>query len=247
MHRFRAIYASIRMNLNSGRQTQSSDATESILRAGLVAAAQGEHMRAVTLLSCAEAIVAESGYWPIPPWQVEVTAAFALLQDSLSAAEYLAAALPMPAGEPRRTIPRRLSVCPRQRPNLGVPVTKSRIRKRCIGERRCLQSMRTTGTKVERGQCSARVCTVQKQERDAADRRPSPVSYAATPSTMTIVMVAYGLPCFGVVLRHNWHEHPEFSVDSGAAEPSSLSTPALTTVFVTYTLSWLVRITLLLR
>ena len=44
------------------------------------------------VLSCAEAIVAESGYRPIPPLQAKVTAAFALLQDSLSAAEYLAAA-----------------------------------------------------------------------------------------------------------------------------------------------------------
>jgi predicted ATPase/DNA-binding XRE family transcriptional regulator len=92
IHLFHAVYASIRMNFSSGRQTQSSDATESILRAGLVAAAQGKHMWAVTLLSCAEAIVAESGYQPIPPLAAKVTASFALLQERLSPTELLAAA-----------------------------------------------------------------------------------------------------------------------------------------------------------
>lgn len=91
MSRFRAVYASIPAIFNGNRQTQSSDAIESILRVGLVAAAQGKHMWAVTLLSCAEAIVAESGYRPLPLLATKVTTACALLRDSLPAAEFSAA------------------------------------------------------------------------------------------------------------------------------------------------------------
>ena len=85
---FGAIYAWIRMIANSNRRTQSSDATESILRAGLVAAAQGNYLQAVTLLSCGEAIVAESGYRSLPPLMEKVVTTIALLQDMLSAAEF---------------------------------------------------------------------------------------------------------------------------------------------------------------
>ena len=42
---------------------------------------------AVTLLSCGEAIVAESGYRTVPPLGAKVTTALAMLQDVLSAAE----------------------------------------------------------------------------------------------------------------------------------------------------------------
>lgn len=92
LNRFHAIYASIRMIVNSKRETQSSDATESILRAALVAAAQGKHIWAVMRLCCAETIIAESGYRPTPPLAAKVAAALALLQDNLPAAEFLAAA-----------------------------------------------------------------------------------------------------------------------------------------------------------
>ncbi len=88
---YRAIYMSIPTIVNSSRHTQSSDATESILRAGLVAAAQGNYLSAVTLLNCGEAIVAESGYRSMSPLGAKVKTAMALAQARLSAAEFLEA------------------------------------------------------------------------------------------------------------------------------------------------------------
>ena len=88
MNRYRPIFASIHMLGNVNRQTQYGDVTDSIVRAGLVAAALGEHRRAVTTLSYAEALVAESGYRSVPPLQAKVTAALAALQESLPAAAF---------------------------------------------------------------------------------------------------------------------------------------------------------------
>ena len=65
------------------RQTQFGDVSDSILRAGLVAAARGETIRAVITLSYAALAAAESGYRPAPPLQAKVAATLAALQANL--------------------------------------------------------------------------------------------------------------------------------------------------------------------